>query len=129
MRELPEGGDRSDSLDDVYRQIAEKREQSEPRRPRPRPDRVPRESGYEVGDRRESTDGRASIEALLPGWHWPVVRAVEDAGRWLVLADPKVAELGGVGSTHLAAGEVVSADNAMQWVNVLTALYVKAAAK
>ena len=51
------------------------------------------------------------------------------AGRWLVLADPKVSELGGLGSTHMAAADVVSTDNAMQWVNVLAALYVKATAK
>ena len=89
--------------------------------------RVPGDPQYEVRDRRDTKDGRGSIEAWLPGWHWPVVRAVEHAGRWLVLADPKVAEVGGQGNIHMAGGEVAGADDAMQWVNVLAALYVKAA--
>ncbi len=64
-----------------------------PERRRPRPERVPGDPGYEIRGRRKAKDGRASIEAWLPGWHWPVVGAVEDAGRWLVLADPKIADL------------------------------------
>jgi hypothetical protein len=107
MSERAEERDREESLDELYRRIADNREH--PERRRPRPERVPGDPGYEIRGRRKTKDGRASIEAWLPGWHWPVVRAVEEAGRWLVLADPKIAELGGLGRIHLAAGEVVTA--------------------
>jgi hypothetical protein len=97
------------------------------------PGRVQRD--YEIRDKRDSKEGRPSIEAWLPGWHWPVVRALESAGTvahagtWLVLTDPKVAELAGLRSTDVAAADVVNVANALQWVAMLAALYVKAAAK
>ena len=78
--------------------------------------------------------GRRSRRGLLVGIGqscvpWNPRRPVAHAGTWLVLIDPKVAELAGLGSTDVAAADVVNVANALQWVAMLAALYVKAAAK
>jgi hypothetical protein len=54
--------------------------------PRPSPGR-----GYEVRDYRDDAAGGPRVEVWLTEWHWPVVRADEYAGGWLVLVDSKVA--------------------------------------
>jgi hypothetical protein len=93
------------------------------------------ERGYEIRDKRDLKEGRPSIEAWLPGWLWPVVRAVywepvtiTGVGTWYLLVDREVGELAGLSSVWTAV-EAVDADHALEWVNLLTGLYVKAVAK
>lgn len=80
--------------------------------------------GYEVRDYRDAEEGGPRVEVWLAGWHWPVVRAVKYTGGWLVLVDSKVAELAGVGA--LTGLHAINADDAIKWVELLAALYLKA---
>lgn len=84
---------------------------------------------YHVRDYRDDKIGRPRIEAWPADSDWSVARAVEHAGAWLVMVDPEVAELVGSAGVHLTALEAVNADEALEWVRLLAALYVKAAAK
>lgn len=45
---------------------------------------------YEIRDYWHEPDGPARIEAWLPGWLWPAVRAVQRGDGWLVLVVPEV---------------------------------------
>jgi hypothetical protein len=84
---------------------------------------------YEIRDQRQLNDG-ASIEAWLAGWHWPATLAVKSvSGTWLVLVDRWVAESAGLGDIYLTGVSAKNADHALEWVKLLAALYVKAAAE
>jgi multidrug resistance efflux pump len=85
--------------------------------------------GYEIRDRRDSTEARPSVEAWLPDWQWPAVRAVEYAGGWLVLVDSEVAEVAGVRGVDMTGLDAINADESLKWVELLAALYVKASGK
>ncbi|MDI3312935.1 MAG: hypothetical protein QJR12_01200 [Mycobacterium sp.] len=85
--------------------------------------------GYEVRDYRDDKDARPRVEAWVPEYEWPFVRGVKYAGGWLVLADPIVAEVAGLGEVDLTGLDAVDADHALAWVNLLAALYVKVAAR
>lgn len=85
--------------------------------------------GYEVRDYRDAEEGGPRLEVWLAGWLWPVVRAVKYTGGWLVLVDSKVAELAGVGGVSLTGLRASNGDEAMKWVELLAALYVKAVGK
>jgi hypothetical protein len=47
----------------------------------------------------------------------------------MVLVDPKVAEVAGLGHRYLARVEVFAAEHALGWVELLAGLYVKAVAR
>lgn len=84
------------------------------------------ERGYEIRDYRHHPDGPDQIEAWLPGSLWPVVRAVQRDGGWLVLVDPAVSATAGVPEADRSGLDAINADEARIWVELLTALYVKA---
>ncbi|OBJ93992.1 hypothetical protein [Mycobacterium sp. 1245852.3] len=80
---------------------------------------------------REPTDDQSvsAVEAWLPGWHWPAVRAVRRGAGWLVLVDPVVSATAGVEEAARSALDAIDAGEARIWVKMLAALYVKAAGK
>ena len=73
--------------------------------------------------------GPDQIEAWLPGWLWPVVRAVRRDAGWLVLVDPAVSVTAGAPEADRSGLDVASAHEAHIWVELLAALYVNAEAK
>lgn len=87
-----------------------------------------KESTVEI---RELSDEQSvsAVEAWLPGWRWPAVRAVQRDSGWLVLVDPVVSTTAGVEDAARSALDAVNADEARIWVKLLAALYVKAVAK
>ncbi|MCH9732234.1 MAG: hypothetical protein K0U84_21595 [Actinomycetia bacterium] len=90
----------------------------------PEPD-VP---SYEIRDLRDSAE-RASIEAWLPVWQWPVVRAVHLGDSWLVWVGAEVRTTAGVPERdHYDLG-AINSDEARAWVRLLASLYVKAAGR
>lgn len=84
---------------------------------------------YEIRDYRREPDGLAQIEAWLPGWLWPAVRAVQRDDGWLVLVGPEVSATAGVHEADRSGLDAVNADEARIWVKLLAALYVKASGK
>jgi len=87
------------------------------------------ELGYEIRNYLHDPDGSDQIEAWLPGWLWPVVRAVQRDAGWLVLVDPAVSGSAGVPEADRSGLDAISAKEARIWVELLAALYVKAVAK
>lgn len=71
----------------------------------------------------------SAVEAWLPGWQWPAVRAVQRGSGWLVFVDPVFSTTAGVEDVVRSALDAVDADEALLWVKLLAALYVKAVAK
>jgi hypothetical protein len=84
--------------------------------------------GYEIRDVRGERGDSDRIEAWLPGWLWWTVQAVKRDDGWLVLVDRAVAETAGVPNAARTALEAADAEQARIWVELLAALYVKAAA-
>lgn len=82
----------------------------------------------EIRDDGTEPDGTAQIEAWLPGWSWPVVRAVQRGDGWLVLVGAEVSVTAGVRKADRSGLDAINADEARIWVELLAALYVKAAA-
>lgn len=71
----------------------------------------------------------SAVEAWLPGWRWPAVRAVQRGTRWLVSLDPVVSTAAGVEDAAHSAFDAINADDARIWVELLASLYVTAVAK
>ncbi|MCH9668703.1 MAG: hypothetical protein K0U80_12715, partial [Actinomycetia bacterium] len=82
----------------------------------------------EIREDRAEPDGPAQIEAWLPGWSWPVVSAVQRGDGWLVLVGAEVSVTAGVRKADRSGLDAINADEARIWVELLAALYVKAAA-
>ncbi|BCP13989.1 hypothetical protein [Mycobacterium paraintracellulare] len=56
-------------------------------------------------------------------------RKSECAGGWLVLVDSKVAQVAGVGGVDMTGLDTINADEALKWVELIAALYVRASGK
>lgn len=81
--------------------------------------------GYEIREARDLA-GRRSIEAWLSSGDWPVVRAVAHDDRWLVLLAPQVAQAAGNEWAVPPVAQVIGADRAREWVDMLATLYANA---
>lgn len=54
---------------------------------------------------------------------------IEYAGGWLVLVDSNVAQVAGVGGVDMTGLDTINADEALKWVELIAALYVRASGK
>jgi hypothetical protein len=86
-------------------------------------------ANYEIKDCCNRECARPRIEAWTPGLGWPAVCAAEHGGEWIVLVDPVIAEVADLGAVRLTALGAINAEHALDWVELLAALYVKAVAK
>lgn len=80
-----------------------------------RPESAAAGLGYEIRDYRSEQGGPAQIEAWLPGWLWPAVRAVERYHGWLVVVVPEVSAIAGVPEASRSGFDVITADEARTW--------------
>ena len=86
-------------------------------------------ANYEIRECCNRDCARPRIEAWTTHLGWPAAGAVEYDGEWIVFVDSAAADVAGLGAVWLTAVGAINAEHALDWVELLAALYVKAVAK